>query len=349
MRKLSLVFLVSVFVSSFLNNVSAADLSQFSDKLGQITDLKLQTTLKNSIQAGLIETEEDFDKVVARAESAANSNSTIYYSAYDRAADVTAMSKKITSLVNPIRKLDKDAVKVIKNEKSNTEKLFQDITTTLPKSYKATIDLCNKFNPKVNTDELKTNGKAIDEYFASIKNDPCIQHALSVTNTDMQQLKSNWFGSGAGFEHVIAGEIKGSKVSGYHWWYRFYDDERRGHAEVINAVAGIGNPNIYTGSFTWDPDGKGPLPTCKKPKGGFTTINSAQALIALGHIAIETARSMNNGKVPGAFTFHADINGESFTWQMYTLSGTIRSLYPMTSSKHNKTKDKLVTYEYDEE
>jgi hypothetical protein len=243
MRKLSLVFLVSVFVSSFLNNVSAADLSQFSDKLGQITDLKLQTTLKNSIQAGLIETEEDFDKVVARAESAANSNSTIYYSAYDRAADVTAMSKKITSLVNPISKLDKDAVKVIKNEKNNTDKLFQDITATLPKSYKATIDLCNKFNPKVNTDELKTNGNAIDEYFASIKNDPCIQHALSVTNTDVQQLKKNWFGSGAGFEHVIAGEIKGSKVSATIGVYRFYYDERRGHAEVINAVAGIGNPN----------------------------------------------------------------------------------------------------------
>ncbi|MDD3002106.1 MAG: hypothetical protein PHF29_10165 [Candidatus Riflebacteria bacterium] len=349
MRKLSLAFLVSIFVSSFFNSVSAADLSQFSDKLSQITDVKLQTTLKNSIQAGLIETEEDFDKVVARAESSANSNSTIYYSAYDRAADVTSMSKKISSLVNPIRKLDKDAVKVIKNEKNNTDKLFQDLTTDLPKSYKATIDLCNKFNPKVGTAELKSNGKAIDAYFQSIKNDPCIQHALSVTNTSVEQLKQNWFGAGAGFEHVIAGEIKGSKVSGYHWWYRFYDDERRGHAEVINAVAGIGNPNIYTGSFTWDPDGNGPLPTCRKPKGGFTTINSAQALLAMGHIAIETVRSLNNGKVLGAFTFHADINGESFTWQMYTLNGTIRSMYPMTSSKHNKTNSKLIVYEYDEE
>jgi hypothetical protein len=32
-------------------------------------------------------------------------------------------------------------------------------------------------------------------------------------------------------------------------------------------------------------------------------------------------------------TFYANINGETFTWQLYTMGGNIRSLYPMGKGK----------------
>jgi hypothetical protein len=344
MRKYLLYVLLPVLLVTNSTALFSADLSQFSSKLNEITDVKLQTTLKNSILAGLIETQADFDEVVSRAEVAANSNSSIYYSAYNRAADTSSIGSKITSLANPLKKLDRDAVKVVKNEKNDTKYLFQNISGTLPASYKATIDFCNTFNPKVNTNEYKRNPKAVDAYFNKIKDDPCIQYALSVTNTTLVQMRENWFGNGDGFEHVIAGELKGSSVSGYHWWYKFYTDERKGNAEAVTALGGLGNPRIYTGKFFWDPDGDGPLPRALKPKGGFSIANSAQALIALGHIAFETMKKNNGGKVFSALKFNADINGETFAWQMYTLHGSIRSLYPIASNSPSK-----IYYELEEQ
>lgn len=332
-----------------LTSVFSADFSQFSSKLNSITDAKLQTTLRNSIVAGLIKTQEDFDSAVSRAESAINSNSTAFYSAYSRSVDLTSIGSKITSLAKPLRNLDRDAVKVVKNEKNDTKYLFQDIKGTLPASYKATIALCDKFDPVVNTNEYERNKKAVDAYFNRIKNDPCIDYALSVTNTTLAQMKENWFGLGDGFEHVIAGEIKGRSISGYHWWYKFYVDERRGTAEAITALAGMGNPRIYTGKFSWDPDGDGPLPQCFKPKGGFSTFNSAQSLVALGHIAFETMKKMSGGKIFNSLRFNANLNGETFTWQMYTLHGSIRSLYPIANSKHSAEGTSKIYYEYEYE
>ncbi|NCB37479.1 MAG: hypothetical protein EOM80_01810 [Erysipelotrichia bacterium] len=331
-RLIPFVFLVSGFLTPLFSPglmASSERVSYFHDQLGAIQDLELRRTLENSIAAGLIESDEDFKGAVSRAEAIANNGSQIYYSAYGSSRNVSEIRQKIAEVANSIVKLDRDALKVTKSENYRRGMLFNDYDGSIPHSYTETIKLCEKFNPKNGTNDASALSNDIDAFLDSIKNDPVILHALKSTDTSIEDLKKNWFGSGRGFEHVVAGEVDGSKVSGYHWWYKFYDDERNGCAQVKTAVAGIGNPRIYTGSFSWDPDGDGPMKSANKPKGGFANCNSVQSLLALGHIAIETARSY--GSVPGALTFRANINGEEFNWQLYTMNGNIRSLYPMTN------------------
>lgn len=335
MRKFLVV--PAIMALLFVPQLSAiqCDAAPFHDKLEEITDARLKTVLSNSIKSGLISTEKEFDDAVEKAENAANNASLGYYRAKGSNKNLAAIRNRIAQQAAPIRSLDKDAVKVKKypvNKIAPGKKLFYDIQSTIPASYNKALALCCKFNPKVGTNDHKALNKDIDAFLNSIKNDPVIKHALSVTKTTIDDLKSNWFGSGLGFEHVVSGEIKGSKVSGYHWWYRFYADERKGRAKVQSAVAGSDDcPYAYTGSFLWDPDGEGPLPEARKPKGGFIAGNSVQTILALGHIAIEAAKYY--GPVPGALMFYADVNGATFQWQLYTLNGTIRSLYPMGSGK----------------
>ncbi|GAB4268544.1 MAG: hypothetical protein Kow0029_04010 [Candidatus Rifleibacteriota bacterium] len=329
MRKLVLSVLL-FFLFSSVSFCFGGDVGQFISQLSEIKDARLRKTLENSIVAGLISTPEEFACAVDRAEAIANNHSAFHYSA--RGFDLSAVRREIQKKASLIKGLDKDAVKVEKFEGYKAGRLFKDIAASLPKSYDRAYKLCMKFDPRSGTNDAKRLDKDIDAFLASIENDPVIVHALKSTSTSIKDLKKNWFGSGLGFEHVIAGEIKGSKVSGYHWWYRFYRDEREARAEVLSAMSGIGNDNVFTGSFYWDPDGKnGPLPNARKPKGGFLVGNSVQAILALGHIAMETAKKY--GKVPGAMTFRANINGEEFNWQLYTMGGSIRSLYPLGNGK----------------
>jgi hypothetical protein len=342
--------------------INAAQKQDFSEKLNAIEDVKLRRTLSNSIAIGLITTDEELQAAISQSIDAQEEEA--YFSVDTKKTDNKKVSRKkpkngnkpngnkpngnnhngnkpnnggsglaakITELSKNLKSLDQAAsVKVEKCEGSKyANRLFADITGKIPAAYDNCVKLCELFDPHTNTPEMKEHGKAIKEFFYSIQNDPCIKEALKVTNTTIDDMINNWFGVGAGFEHVIAGEIKGTKVSGYHWWYRYYTDERKGRIEYLSSVEAVGNPRMYTGSFNWDPDGKGPLPNCKKPKGGFTLQHSPMALLALGHIAIETCRA--NGSVPGSLTFRADINGETFTWQLYTMGGTIRSLYPMAN------------------
>lgn len=332
MRRSFFLF-VFVLVFSVAVNSALPSTEDFRSQLDEITDVHLRKTLENSIAAGLILNSADFDAAVARAEDRANHNAPIYFSA--RAKDISEIRREIEKIAKPIDSLDKDAVIVEKNEGYKEDrpvkKLFLDIKGKIPASFDAAYELCKKFNPKSGTnDHSRLNGD-IDKFLAQIKNDPVIVHALKSTGTTIEDLKKNWFGSGLGFEHVVAGEVKGSKVSGFHWWYVFYKDERKGDAEVITAMSDVGNDEIFTGSFYWDPDGDGSAPRAKKSKGGFSNGHSVQALLAVGHIAVETARKF--GSLPGAMTFYADINGETFTWQLYTMGNSIRSLYPMGKGK----------------
>ncbi|PKL41829.1 MAG: hypothetical protein CVV41_16815 [Candidatus Riflebacteria bacterium HGW-Riflebacteria-1] len=344
MRRISLcVFFFLVFSSAFLG-AQQGRLSNFDAQLSAIADSSLRQTLQNSVVAGVIENQHDFDLSVSQAEAAANHNSTMHFSA--RAGrDTGSVTDQISKLTAPISGLDRDAVKVAKNPKYKTgeDYLFADINSSLPAIYDKTVDLCNLFNPKNGTNDAPRLDKEIDAFLDSIKNDPVIKHALSCTDTTMQDLKKNWFGSGRGFEHVIAGEIDGKKVSGYHWWYKFYADERAGNAQVKSASADVGNPRAFTGSFHWDPDGDGPLPNAYKPTGGFSIGNSVQAVLAVGHIAIEVARK--NGGVPGALRFTASINGADSAWQLFTMGGNIRSLYPMGRSKSQSIDSEYYEYE----
>lgn len=333
MRRLSsyLVALSLVFSASFFAPAAqAVTPEEWAGRLATIEDQSLRTTLQNSIAAGLIADRAEFDTAVARAEARRPA-----FNPIARGSTATGgLGETISTLAAPIAKLDRDAVPVKKVEGfRSADKLFQPYTGKIPASYETAYALALKFNPKSGTNDAGRLDAEIDAYLASIADDPVIKHALSSTGSTMSDLKRNWFGEGLGFEHVIAGEVKGSEVSGYHWWYRFYRDEQTGSAQYLSTLANANDEHAYTGQFTWDPDGNGPLPRAKKKKGGFSIGHSVQAILALGHIAIESARK--TGKVPGAFTFFADINGQSFNWQCYAVNGTIRSLYPMGSKSGN--------------
>ena len=309
------------------------DLSQFSSQLSKVSDQRLRKTLENSIKIGLISTPEELNNALQRAKARSITPS-FSRDRYDWDAiknDIKRISAKIPSL-------DRDAVKVEKLDGFKSRLLFKELNCEVPKSYELAYSLCEKFDPRNGTNDHKEINEEIDYFLSQIADDPVIKYALRETNTSIKDLKRNWFGSGLGFEHIISGELKGSKVSGYHWWYRFYRDERREMADVISSFNDIGNNHIYTGNFYWDPDGDGPLGRGKKRIGGFSVGNSVQSILALGHIAIETARK--HGGVPGALTFRANINGEEYKWQMYTMNGNIRSLYPFGNKKTGNDQSK---------
>ena len=41
----------------------------------------------------------------------------------------------------------------------------------------------------------------------------------------------------SGFEHVMVGELKGTKVSGFHSWLQFYLEERAGNLRFTSMVS----------------------------------------------------------------------------------------------------------------
>jgi hypothetical protein len=323
-------------VALFSGLLFAEPSNDFSAKLNSVEDLALQKTLSNSIAVGLIKTEADFDQAYQAGISRMINDNPVAMAGSGNFSDkFRAAASEIEQLAAPLASLDKDGLKNVIMHNNRPEKLFSPLSGQLPGSYKATVDLCAKFNPKVGTDETSKLAADIDQYLKSIENDPTIQHALKSTNSTMADLKKNWFGPGAGFEHVIAGEYNGGEVSGYHWWYMFYHDEANNSAFYGKTLEGAGDPTIFTGQFSWDPDGNGPLPKKNKKKGGFSVGNSAQSLLALGHIALETFKK--NGSVPGAVKFKANLNGKAFTWQLFTMGGTIRSLYPMVTKESTNT------------
>jgi hypothetical protein len=235
-----------------------------------------------------------------------------------------------------IRELDTNRVEgIVLGEDRGKGKLFVNVPENIPECYKKTLALVEKFNPQSKTNDHKRLSNEIDAYMDYLAKNPVIQYALNVTNTTIGDFRHNWFGNGMGFEHVIAGELKGSKVSGFHWWYRYYVDEKDGKTNYKYSMEGLDDPNIFTGSFTWDPDGKnGHLPNATKKKGGFTIGNTAIAQLAIGHIAYELRKK--SGMNGYSFRFDANINGEEYRWQVYLQGDTIRSLYPMTLRKASK-------------
>ncbi|MBF0498822.1 MAG: hypothetical protein HQM09_01710 [Candidatus Riflebacteria bacterium] len=323
-RILSALIGFSLFVGTlvFVPTLYAGTLEQWSGRLEAVEDQEIRQTLQNSIIAGLIVSPADFDTALACANSRKNGGNPHN----GGNTNGGSLNETIAKLSASIPQLDRDAVAAQKGDGMRGH-LFEPIIGNLPPSFEAAYNLAIKFDPRSGTNDAPRLDKDIDAFLAVIADDPVIKQALSSTGTTISDLKRNWFGPGLGFEHVIAGEIKGSEVSGYHWWYKFYRDEIAGNAKYISTMGNVGDQHAYTGQFSWDPDGDGPLPRAVKHKGGFIIGNSVQAILALGHIAIESARKLGN--IPGAFTFDANVNGETFTWQCYTISGSIRSLYPM--------------------
>lgn len=324
------LFLFVLTLGSVPAFVSAQTESLLTERISEIGNERLRTTLQNSVELGIIENEHDLNLAIIHAQKSSLDNLALYNSAsVDR--NTAEIRRIILELTAPFPQIDRDAIKVEKSgaflAHPTKRYLFNCIEEEIPASYIDAYNLCLKFNPVHATDDAPALDAEIDEFLASIEKDPVIQRALKGTGTTMKDLKRNWFGAGLGFEHIISGEIRGRKVGGYHWWYRFYVDERNGLAQVKQSIYDVGCPYAFTGSFHWDPDGsEGPLPKTYKPLGGFLIGNSVQSLLALGHIAVETARKF--GSVPQGMTFNANLNGEEFTWQLYTTDGTIRTLFP---------------------
>lgn len=297
---------------------------------GRSPDVRWQRELDVSVRLGLIQTPADYQAALERIRQR-----TDFRILLDQRGGVAA---EITRLAARIPSLDRDAVKVSMDQISKAH-LFRPIPQ-VPRSYSDVVALARRFDPRVGTDDAARLDRDIDAYLDSIRNDPVIGYALSTTQTTLADLKRNWFGPGAGFEHVLCGEVKTTAVSGYHFWYKFYVDERDRLAEYVKSVGPANDPLAFTGEFTWDPDGSGPLPRAKKKKGGFTLGNSAQALFALGHLAIETARRIE-GQTPAGLTFQANINGRTYNWQLWTHQGTIRTMYPL-QAKQDPEPDRLL-------
>ncbi|XP_018580927.1 uridylate-specific endoribonuclease A [Scleropages formosus] len=80
----------------------------------------------------------------------------------------------------------------------------------------------------------------------------------------IQDLKMMWFGlytrskgkmDSSGFEHTFLGEIKGGKVSGFHNWIRFYQQEKNGELNYYShSFDGpwTSYPDILGMQFNWD-------------------------------------------------------------------------------------------------
>lgn len=340
MNRTRLILIVAVMaLTAVFSPVAQAVTPEWAGRLASIENPQLRKTIENSINAGLINSQKDFDAAVSRAVKRSIADNPM---AFDRkhgnnnnhgnnngnngggnpgANDLRAT---ITRLTAPIAQLDRDAVRNIVMDGNSRSNLFKDLSGSLPPSYEATFKLAEKFDPRVGFDSMEEHDADIDAYLNSIANDPVIQYALKQTNTGINDLKKNWFGQGDAFKHVICGEVKGGDVSGYHFWYKFYRDERQGEIELGKTFAI--SKFAYTGQFDWDPDGNGPMNQVTKDKGGFVVGNSAQAILALGHIAVECAKKV--GRPPAALEFDADINGQSFRWQVYCVNGSLRTLYP---------------------
>jgi len=98
----------------------------------------------------------------------------------------------------------------------------------------------------------------------------------------------------SGFEHVFVGEKKGSNVGGYHFWYKYYiDDKGPGDEDDIKYVRtkytsdGTGEleetgrlvPDIVTIQYKWEAE---PGTWLEKKRGGFWVGCSPEGLMALG-------------------------------------------------------------------
>lgn len=214
--------------------------------------------------------------------------------------------------------------------------LFGDHDGDIHPSYEATVDFCREFDP-FDSDDDEVSDARIREYLTPLLEMAPLAEAMRVTGRDrVEDLMAVWFRRGRGFEHVICGETGGrdvprTKLGGYHYWYIHYRYERDGTARYLGSdymrqdlAAGMADPHIVTGKFTWDPDGDGPHPVLsKRPVGGFSTGHSVAAMLAAGHL------SFWGGK---RSPVTADLNGRPFQWTFYRMwrqgASSLRSYWP---------------------
>jgi poly(U)-specific endoribonuclease len=149
----------------------------------------------------------------------------------------------------------------------------------------------------------------------------------------------------SGFEHVFVGEQEGSKVQGYHFWYKYYLDDGLASTIERTRLPGFkddrivylrgqyGNgqenfPESVTISFKWDaPDyDRGATRPLTKPKGGFFVGCSVEGLMAIGAV-----RAHLGARAPK----EAVINGARYDLKLFRSANNqnIRTFYPVFLGK----------------
>lgn len=145
----------------------------------------------------------------------------------------------------------------------------------------------------------------------------------------------------SGFEHVFVGEQEGSKVQGYHFWYKYYLDDGLASEIDRNRLPGFKDdrigylrgqygkgqenfPESVTISFKWyapDYDRKAVRPLTK-PIGGFFVGCSVEGLMAIG-----TVRAHLGARAPK----EAVINGARYDLKLFRSQNNqnIRTFYPV--------------------
>lgn len=146
----------------------------------------------------------------------------------------------------------------------------------------------------------------------------------------------------SGFEHVIVGEQKQGKVQGYHFWFKYYLDER---FEIPNEVGttkdlikvmgmltpqGDNTPDVATLKYKWNAFDylRGTTVPLTKPIGGFWVGPSAEALLAIGTIAF-----LPQAQAPG----QAVINGYKYNLRVFAgaTPRNLRTCYPEFAGRVN--------------
>lgn len=145
----------------------------------------------------------------------------------------------------------------------------------------------------------------------------------------------------SGFEHVFVGEQEGSKVQGYHFWYKYYLDDglastidrsrfpgfKDDRIAYLRGQYGNGQENFpesVTISFKWDaPDyDRGATRPLTKPIGGFFVGCSVEGLMAIGAV-----RAHVGARAPK----EAVINGARYDLKVFRSENNqnIRTFYPV--------------------
>lgn len=145
----------------------------------------------------------------------------------------------------------------------------------------------------------------------------------------------------SGFEHVFVGEQEGSKVQGYHFWYKYHLDDGLAATIDRNRLPGFRDdrilylrglykdgqeafPESVTISYRWDaPDyAAKAIRPLTKPVGGFFVGCSVEGLMALGAV-----RAHRGARAPK----EAVINGARYDMKLFLDQSErhVRTFYPV--------------------
>ena len=162
----------------------------------------------------------------------------------------------------------------------------------------------------------------------------------------------------SGFEHVVVGEQKGGKISGYHFWYKYYLDDIIGFlgSDDISYVGtrydgqnpssgrlttqGVLVPEVVTLAYKWeayDYEAKERRPLYK-PIGGFWVGCSIEGLMALG-----TVRCLIEARAPK----ETIINNAKYGLKVFRSADnqSLRTFYPVFLGLASSNDNGNVTHE----